>query len=78
MKIKDKIRDAGIWVPPSSREHFLAAADFRGWAKTETDAKKKAELINLGNLSEGLGRAAHGSEVEAKAKRPARKRRPRS
>ena len=39
MKIKDKIRDAGIWVPPSSREHFLAAADFRGWAKSETDPK---------------------------------------
>jgi hypothetical protein len=52
MKIKDKIRDAGIWIPPSSREHFLAAADFRAWAKTETDPKK-AELISLGNLAEG-------------------------
>ena len=40
MKIKDKIRAAGIWVPPSSKEHFLAAADFRGWAKTETDPEE--------------------------------------
>ena len=61
---------AGIFVPLSSKEHFLAAADFRGWAKTETDPKKKAELISLGNLSEGLGWAAHRREVEAKAKRP--------
>jgi hypothetical protein len=50
MQIKDKIRDAGIFVPPSSKEHFLASADFRRWAETETDPKKKAELINLGNL----------------------------
>jgi hypothetical protein len=42
-------------------------ADFRGWAKTETDPKKKAELISLGNLAESLGRTAHGREVEAKA-----------
>jgi hypothetical protein len=75
MRIKDKIREAGIFVPPSSREHFLAASDFRGWAKTETDPEKKAELISLGNLAEGLGRAAHTREVEAKAKRPTRKRR---
>jgi hypothetical protein len=75
IKIKDKIRDAGIFVLPSSKEHFLMAADFRGWAKTETDPKKKAELISLGNLAEGLGRAAHSREVEAKAKRLTRKRR---
>ena len=31
---------AGIFVPLSSKEHFLAAADFRGWAKTETDPKE--------------------------------------
>jgi hypothetical protein len=47
----------------------------RGWAKTETDPGKKAELISLGNLSEGLGRSAHRREVEARPKRPTRKRR---
>jgi hypothetical protein len=67
MRIKEKIRDAGIFVPPSSKDHFLMEADFRGWAKTETDPKKKAELISLGNLAESLGRTAHGREVEAKA-----------
>jgi hypothetical protein len=66
LNIKLKMLAAGIFVPPSSKEHFLMAADFRGWAKTETDPKKKAELISLGNLSEGLGRAAHGRELEAK------------
>ncbi|HVQ66393.1 MAG TPA: hypothetical protein VMT08_02750 [Bradyrhizobium sp.] len=55
MRIKDNIREAGIWVPPSGKEHFLAAADFRRWAETETDPEKKAELISLGNLAEGLG-----------------------
>jgi hypothetical protein len=42
MRIKDNIRAAGVFVPPSS--------------------------------SEGLARAAHRREVEAKAKRPARTR----
>jgi hypothetical protein len=44
-------------------------------AKKPATKTKKAELISLGNLSEGLGRAAHRREVEAKAMRPARKRR---
>ena len=72
MNIKFRLRDAGIFVPLSSREHFLAAADFRGWAKTETDPKKKAELINLGNLSEALGRKAHEEKVAADEARKAR------
>jgi len=44
---------------------------------SEADPEKKAELISLGNLAEGLARAAHRREVEARAKRkrPARKRR---
>jgi hypothetical protein len=78
MTIKLRLLDAGIFIRPTAHEHFLRAADFWGWAETETDPKKKAELISLGNLSEGLARVAHLREVEAKAKRPARKRWPRS
>ena len=74
MNIKLRLHAAGIFIPPSSKEHFLMAAEFRGWAEPETDPKKKAELISLGNLAEGLARAAHRREVEAKAK--PRKRRP--
>jgi hypothetical protein len=44
MNIKLRLRDAGIFVPLSSREHFLAAADFRGWAKTETDPKEEGRI----------------------------------
>ena len=44
------------------------AADFRRWAETETDPKKKVELISLANLNEGFGRYAHRREIEAKAK----------
>ena len=76
MRIKEKIRDAGIFIPPSGKEHFLMAADFRGWAKTETDPKKKAELISLGNLAESLGRTVHSREVEARAKPRKRRRGP--
>ena len=43
----------------------MRAADFRGWAETETDPKKKAELTSLGNLNEGLGRKAFEKEVAA-------------
>ena len=59
-------------MPQRSWEWYLDVA------KTETDPKKKAELISLGNLSEALARTAHRREVEATAKRPARKRRPRA
>ena len=44
------------------------AADFRRWAETETDPKKKVELISLANLNEGFGRYAHRREIEVKAK----------
>ena len=72
MNIKDRLLVAGIFIRKTAREHFLREADFRRWAETETDPKKKAELISLANLNEGLGRDAHRREVEAKAKRPRR------
>ena len=72
MNIKLRLHESGIFVRLSSREHFLAAADFRRWAETETDPKKKAELISLGNLSEGLGREAHRKEVAEGEARKAR------
>ena len=72
MNIKLRLHDAGIFVPLSSKEHFLAAADFRKWAETETDPNKKAELISLGNLSENLGREAFKKEVAKDEARKAR------
>ena len=33
MNIKLRLHEAGIFVRLSSREHFLAAADFRRWAR---------------------------------------------
>ena len=71
MNIKLRLHDAGIFVPLSSKEHYLAAADFRKWAETETDPAKKAEL-SLGNLSEALGRKAFEVEVAADEARKAR------
>ena len=32
MNIKLRLHAAGIFIPPSSKEHFLMAAEFRGWA----------------------------------------------
>ena len=55
MNIKLRLHEAGIFVRLSSREHFLAAADFRRWAETETDPEKKTRFTMLGNLSENLG-----------------------
>ena len=80
LNLKLRLRASRILIKRTARDHFLMAADFRGWAETETDPKKKARLISLGTLAEGLGRSARRCEVEAraKAKRPARKRRPRS
>ena len=76
MKIKEKIRAAaGIFVPPSSKELFLMAHVWRTWAKTERDPEKTAKLRHHGDVCEALGWAAHRREIEAKAKRPARKRR---
>jgi hypothetical protein len=72
MNMKLRLHKAGAFVRLSSREHFLAAADFRGWAETDTDPKKKAELISLGNLAEGLGRAAVKKKVAAEEARKAR------
>ena len=71
MNIKLRLHEAGIFVRLSSREHFLAAADFRRWAETETDPAKKAELMSLGNLSEALGRKAFEEEVAADEARKA-------
>jgi hypothetical protein len=72
MNIKLRLHDAGVFVPLSSKEHFLREADFREWAKTETDPAEKAELTSLGNLCETLGWVAHSKNVAADETRKAR------
>ena len=71
-RLKDRLLVAGVFIRKTAREHFLREADFRGWAETETDPKKKAELTSLGNLNEGLGRKAFEKEVAADEARKAR------
>src|SRR4029077_3608351 len=73
MKLKHRLLDAGVWVRPTARELFLMVHDWRTWAETERDPEKAAKLNGRGDRCEALGRSAR--EVEAKAKRPARKRR---
>ena len=73
MKLKHRLLDDGVWVRPTARELFLMARDWRTWGETERDPEKAAKLNGRGDRCEALGRSAR--EVEAKAKRPARKRR---
>jgi hypothetical protein len=76
LKIKERLLGAGIWVRPTSRELFLLAHDWRTWAETERDANKGARLRKHGDRCEALARSAQRREVDARAKRPTRKRRP--
>ena len=75
VNLKHRLLDDGVWVRPTARELFLMARDWRTWAETERDPEKAAELNHHGDVCEVLARSAHRREVEAKAKRPARKRR---
>ena len=79
LDIKARLIAAGLRIRLTSSEHAMVAVDFEDWARTERDPKKAAELASLGRLSRHLCRAAVERENAAKkAKRPARKRRPRA
>jgi hypothetical protein len=68
-KIKARLLAANVWVPPSPRELFLMAADWRRWAETERDPEKAAECRKHGDLCAALAKSTRRREVEAKAKK---------
>ena len=65
----------GLRITLTSREHAMIAAEFEGWAHTERDPKKAAELAALGRLARMLCESAQEREAVAKTKatRPTRK-----
>jgi hypothetical protein len=73
LTLKTKLIAAGLRITLTSSEHAMVAADFEGWARTERDPKKAAELASLGRLSRMLCKSAQ--ERDPKAKRVTRKRR---
>jgi hypothetical protein len=80
LALKLRLAAADLRITLTASEHAMVAADFERWADEERDPKKAAELASLGRLSRHLCKAAVEREAvaKAKAKRPARKRRPRS
>jgi hypothetical protein len=74
LNLKFRLIAADLPITLTGPEHAIVAADFEGWARTERDPKKAAELASLGRLSWHLCKAAQEREAAA-AKRPTRKRR---
>ena len=77
LTLKTKLIYAGLSVTLTASEYAMVAADFEVWADKERDPKEAAELASLGRLARILCKSALDWEAaaEAKAKRPARKRR---
>jgi hypothetical protein len=77
LALKLRLAAADLLITLTASEHAMVAGDFEGWARTECDPKKAAELAFLGRLSRHLCKVAVEREAaaKAKAKRPAPKRR---
>lgn len=74
LDMKTRLIATGLRIKLSSKEHAMVAAEFEGWARTERDPKKAAELASLGRLARMLCKVAEEGEAKA-LKRTARKRR---